>query len=163
MNINLYKIATNKSILILWVISLMVLLSSCDIEPPEFRDFKNVKVVPAGNGNYKLKADAVFNNPNKKRFKLKSIDLKVSLDDKPIGTIKRNYTLKIPAQKEFTVPMQMEVDPEVLKGGSFLENIMNILGGNSLKVRYTGEVKVSYMGYNKKVPIDEIEEIDIKL
>lgn len=127
-------------------------------EAPVFKRVSNVKVTKVTGKEAYLKADAYFFNPNNISMKLRQVDVKVSVEGKEVGQINQELKTLVPANAEFKVPVDAKVKLD--KIGS-LNNILGILGGKKIKVRYTGFVKVTVHKVPIRVPVDFEEEIKL--
>jgi LEA14-like dessication related protein len=129
--------------------------------PKEELQFKRVKnvVLTASGSTPILKADMLLYNPNKTKMKLKKLDLVIELNGKQAGTVNQKLWQEIPAQDDFTVPIQVEVS---LKEMNLLDAIAGILGGKKHEVHITGKIRGSVNGLTVSVPVDYTEEIRMK-
>jgi len=138
---------------------LFLAMASC--LPKEDLQFKKVRniVLTASGTTPLLKGDLLLYNPNDKRMKLKRLDLVILLNGKEAGVVDQKLRQEIPANDEFTVPMEVEVS---LKEIGLLDAISSILGGKKNTVRVKGKIRGSINGFTVSVPVDYTEEIKIK-
>ena len=149
----------NVPIRLIFAAFLMVVLSSC--KPEEeivLRQIKDV-VVDATSGP-KLKAQAVFYNPNSMRMKLRRINVDVFVDGKKAAEIDQSLKTVIPARGEFTVPLEVNLAMEDI---GLLDTLLGMLGGSKLNVHYKGALKLNYHGMPLRVPVDYKDEVRIRL
>lgn len=148
--------------LIIFLALLMVVLTSCKKpeEAPEFRGFDKFKVKSFVEGKAVVSADATFFNPNQVKMKLKSIDVAVWVNEKEAGMIDQSMQLKIPAESNFTVPLEMTID--IRKIGA-LNSLLFALSDSKLPVRLKGNVRAKVHGLGFTVPIDYKDEVKIDL
>lgn len=138
---------------------ILVAFSSC--KPEEdivFRQIKDV-VVDAASGP-KLKAQAVFYNPNSMRMKLRRINVDVFIDGKKAAQVDQSLKTVIPARGEFTVPLEVNLAMEDM---GLLDTLLGMLGGKKLNVHYKGALKLNYHGMPIRVPVDYKDEVRIRL
>src|SRR4051812_13279393 len=85
------------------------LLTGCsgDYEKVELRQIRDV-VVDA-NTDPRLKANAIFFNPNNKQGRLKRINVDIYINGKKAGKIDQKLKTIIPAKGEFTVPIEVQL------------------------------------------------------
>jgi LEA14-like dessication related protein len=107
-----------------------------------------------------LKAQAVFYNPNAKRGRLKKIKVDIFVDDKKVGSVDQELTIKIPARGEFIVPLQVDL---AMKELGFMDTLFGVLGGKKFNVRYEGFLKLTYHGFPIKVPVNYKDEIRVSI
>ncbi len=142
------------------ILSLLIISCSRPEEPPVFKGVNNIKVNRVDGTKAYVNADAYFHNPNDVRMKLKSVDVGVHLDGKPVGVINQSFKTRIPAKADFKVPLDATFN---LKDTGMLKNILSMLGGKKRTVRYIGYIKVAVHGVTVRVPVDYSSEIQIKL
>ena len=141
------------------VLTVLLLVSGCGPkEPIVLRHVKDV-VVDASS-DPKLRGQAVLYNPNKMTMKLKRIKVDVIIDGKKAAEIDQDLKLTIPAEREFTVPLEVKL---AIKELGFLDTIFGMIGGKKMDVRYKGSLKVNYHGLPVRVPVDYKSEIRIKI
>jgi len=140
----------------------LLVLGSCKRpeDPPVFKGVGNIRVSKVQGSTALVNADAYFYNPNDVKMKLKSVDVGVHLDGKPVGVINQSLKTKIPAQANFKVPLDATFD---LKETGLLKNLLSMLGGKSRKVRYVGYIRVAVHGVTVRVPIDYSSEVKINM
>jgi LEA14-like dessication related protein len=142
------------------LLGILLLLAAACVPKQEvvFKGIKNIEVESA-EGDPLLKANAFFYNPNNIRMKLKEISIDVKVNGKQSAQIRQQMKLPIPAQAEFSVPLEAKLS---LKELGLLDTIMNILGGKKYEVRYEGYLRVAVHGITVKVPVDYKEELRLK-
>ncbi len=137
--------------------------SLIDCKPPEediiFKQIKGV-VVDASENVPRLKADAIFFNPNNMKGKLKKMELDIFVDGKKAGHVNQKLALSIPANAEFTVPVEVLLN---LKELGLMSTLFSILGAKKMEVRYVGSIRLNYHGIPINVPVDYKSEIRIKI
>jgi LEA14-like dessication related protein len=142
------------------VLFLFGLISTCGIiscTPKEEIVFKGVKnvVVQAEGVEPVLTAEALFNNPNKERMKLKEIHVDVLVDGKLSAKVRQDMKLLIPAMSDFSVPLTARLS---LKELGLVDTILNLIGGKKYEIQYIGFVRVAVHGITVKVPVKYKEE-----
>lgn len=141
--------------------SLVICFGACK-RPEEDIVFKYVQgvVVDATDKDPRLKANAVFFNPNEMKGKLKRIELDIYVEGKKAGHVDQKLALLIPANSEFTVPLEVKLN---LKEMGLLNTLFSILGAKKMDVRYVGSIRLNYRGIPLNVPVDYKSEIRIKI
>lgn len=137
--------------------------SACKFEEPvAFKLIDDVKIESIRNGIVTLSAKAVFNNPNEIKGKLKDVDIQVNLDGKTLAQITQVETLAIAPNAEFSIPINIQFKMADAQQG-LLNNLMNILTGNYIKLHFIGDIKVSTFIVSQKVKVDYYEEVKLQL
>ena len=140
-------------------LSLVMVLQSCD-RPKENVVLRQIKdVVVDANDDPRLKASAIFFNPNAERGKLKHIKVDIFVNGKKVGVVDQHLHIKIPAKGEFTIPFEVKL---AMKELGFMDTLFGMLGGKKFKVRYEGFLKVTYHGFPLKVPVNYEDEIRVR-
>jgi len=140
------------------LLGFLFLLAACngpheDIVLRQIRD-----VVVDASTDPMLKANAIFFNPNKVRGKLKRINVDIWVNGKKAATVDQKLRTEIPAQKEFSVPLEVKLS---IKELGFLDTILGMIGGKKFEVHYKGFLKLNYHGIPIKVPVDYTNTIRI--
>jgi LEA14-like dessication related protein len=143
------------------VLMMGIVLVACK-RPEEDIVFKYVRgvVVDATDKDPQLKANAVFFNPNDMRGKLKKIKLDIFVEGKKAGHVDQKMSLLIPANSEFTVPIEVKLN---IKELGLLNTLFSILGAKKMDIHYVGSIRINYKGIPINVPVDYKSEIRIKI
>ncbi|HLF33889.1 MAG TPA: LEA type 2 family protein [Cyclobacteriaceae bacterium] len=144
---------------IFYFCGLLFLISCYGIDVPEFKAITEFTATSDGS-NVILKGDGIFYNPNKKKLYLKNADICVFLNGEPVATIKEKFYLDIPPEQEFTVPLSINIDPDLVKE-LVKNNALSLLAGKGLSLKYKGKIRVKSSGLPVTVPVNE--EISINL
>jgi len=136
-------------------------IASCKApeEAPVFKRVDNIRVTKVTGTEAVLSGKAFFFNPNKVGMTLRKVNIDVTLEDKKIGTINQTTKTKVPANSDFSVPVDATFN---IVDVGFLNSILNVLGGKKMKAHYKGYIKLSVHGVPIKVPIDYEEEIRLR-
>jgi hypothetical protein len=138
--------------LVLLLLALPVLFSSCKIYAPVFKSMENVKYERIDNKGFKLGAEAVFTNPNKIKCTIKDIEVNVVLDKKLIGVLGEKTDVPVVQASEFRIPLGIQIKPE----GTILDDIKtlwSLFTDKESELYFVGKVKVQIMGINVAIPI----------
>ena len=150
-----------KRLIILSTICITFL--SCSVnEKPEFVKVKNIKVIESTSTYVTLSADALFMNPNDIGGELKSDGIKVFVNDNEIATVSTE-SFKVPAKKEFTIPLKANVPTDSILINKNLSRLINSLFSKKIKVQYKGSIKYKIFGFSYIYDIDITEQVKIKL
>ena len=152
-----------KKFTILLLISLMV---SCSVkQKPIFIKVDNIKLVESNSRNLTLTANALFNNPNDIGGRLNTEGVNVYVNDILMGFISAQE-FKVPANKDFKVPLQIDIDPKKLfdkDPNGFLGGLLKSVLSRNITVKYEGIINFKTFGFTYKYPISKTETIKIKL
>lgn len=143
----------------LLLLGVFLLLTGCKKPDEEIvlRDIKDV-VVDASSDPM-LKANAIFYNPNKVRGKLKKIDVEIFVDGKRAASVDQVMKTSIPAQSEFTVPLEVKL---AMKELGFMDTLFGVIGGKTFNIHYKGALKLTYRGLPINVPVDYKDEVKLR-
>ena len=150
-----------KKLIILLTISICFL--SCTIkEKPEFLRVENINVQESNSEFIVLTADAFFNNPNTVGGTLETDGITITVNNMEVGTVS-SKALKVPAKKEFSIPLSANIPTKKLLNLNNLSGLLNSVLNKSMKVQYKGDIKYKIFGFSHKYTVDEIEDIKIKI
>lgn len=150
-----------KKLTILSTIALT--LVSCKVkEKPEFLRVANIRVLESTAESITLTADAFFLNPNDIGGELKSDGIKVFVNNNEMATVS-SESLKIPAKKEFNIPLKAKIPSDSILSGKNLGGLIGSLFSKNLKVQYKGDIKYKALGFTYTYEVDKTENIKIKL
>jgi len=145
-------------------ILLFLTLSSCVTKEIEYQKVENLKVLSLTSKEITLSADAIFKNPNILGGKVFPEDLKVFLGEEEITTVK-SKDFKVPAVKEFSVPLEATIPFEKIPGyksGGILGVIMGSLS-KTYQVTFKGDLKYRVAGFKSTYKINHTEELKLEL
>ena len=103
---------------------------------PEMKGIENVRIGRVGLGGSNLSFDLVFFNPNNYRLKLKEASGDAWLDGNPLGHFTVDTIVHIPAQGDFRLPVQMEMDMRYL-----VENISAAFADKLVTLKLDGKAR----------------------
>lgn len=106
-----------------------------------------------------LKANAIFYNPNDMRGRLRKIDVEIFVNGKKAASVEQSLRMAIPAQAEFTVPLEVKL---AMKELGLMDTIFGMIGGKTFEVHYKGSLKLSYRGVPINVPVDYKDDIKLR-
>ena len=130
-----------------------------DYEEINFQGLENIKVEKVTSSNITLSADAQFYNPNGQKLTLKNVDVEILIKEEVVGHINQELNVAIAAKSDFEVPLKVSFS---LKKLNFYGGIFDYLAGNAIKTGFKGNMKVSYFGVLKTVPIDYQTELNLR-
>lgn len=128
----------------------IVFMPSCrNVKDLEFRDYKNMRLDGLGFSSSRLLVDLIYYNPNNFGLQLNNTDLDIFVNDNFLGHSSQNLQVAIPARKEFTLPMAVDLDMKNL-----LKNGLTALSNKEVNVRLVGKIKLGKGGFYKSFPVD---------
>ncbi len=128
---------------------------------PEFQRVERVRVAGLGpDGMLRLNADAIFLNPNRFPLEATALDLRVEVNRKPAAHVRQALAARMPAAGEFTLPLEIDVEPGVLStgSGSLLETLRQ---ARRASVVMEGSLEVTAAGVRFRVPVRHEREHDL--
>ncbi|MBT1703034.1 LEA type 2 family protein [Chryseosolibacter indicus] len=152
------KAISGRFILLVFVFTFSLL--SCE-RPKEEIILRQIKdVVADASSDPMLKAEAVFYNPNNISGRLKNINVEIFVNGRKAGVVDKDYKVKIPANGEFSVPLEVKLNMKELGG---LQTLLGVIGGKKFDIQYVGKIKLSYRGVPFKVPVDYKSKVRLGL
>jgi LEA14-like dessication related protein len=125
------------------------LLTACGkMEEPVFNSIENVRVSKLGTSLSMMTFDMQYFNPNKSRATLKEAEGEAWLDSNYIGHFHVDTIVSIPANSNFTVPVNLDVDMKYLLKYSLLG-----FRNEEVLVTVKGKAKVGKGWIYKKFPL----------
>lgn len=138
---------------------LLIVIAGCK-KPKEEIVLRQIKdVVVDATSSPLLKANAVFFNPNDVRGKLRRINVDIFVDGKKAASVNQELKTLIPANSEFSVPIEVNL---AIKELGFMDTLLGVIGGKKFEVRYKGSLKLSYHGVPINVPVNYSDEVRIR-
>lgn len=131
---------------------LMLLLFATSCHSPKDLEFRNVQNITLDNLSFNdatLKMELVYYNPNNFGLELNRTDFDIYVNDNILGHSLQDLQLKIPSRKEFTVPVQVNLDMKNL-----LKNGITALFNKDVKVRLIGKARLGKAGVYKNFNVD---------
>ena len=131
-------------------------------EAPEFRTISNLSVDLESLSQARLKADAIFYNPNKHPVTLKDVDLGLWIDGSKVAAIQKEYNMPIPRQTDFSVPIEILLNFSDLRLSIF-DTALGVMGNQGKAVHYKGRVRLRSYGVVFSVPVDYTDTLHFRL
>jgi len=136
------------------LIGLIIFITSgcATYAPITFLHLKEVKVNGIKNGKLLVSANAIFNNPNEFKGKLKNADIYVVYNGDTLANIRHIEKLTVGPNTDFEVPLYLEVSIYKLQKG-LLSNLASLIRKRSVDLEFKGDIKVGSFGLTQKIPI----------
>lgn len=141
---------TKKIVALLIIVAIFsALLPSCmRFEDITFRGIENLKIGKIGMNETTMEMNLIFNNPNNMGATLNNAQGKAWIQDIYVGDFLLNQDVKIPAKKDFSVPVRMSVN---LK--DVLKNSLTLMFSDSVNIKLDGAAKLSKGSILKTFPL----------
>jgi len=150
-----------KKLILLSVIMLSFL--NCKVkEKPEFIRVEHLKVTESNSNYVRLEARALFKNPNNVGGKLATEGIGVFINDKELAKV-ISKEFKVPAKKEFTIPLDVKIETKRLLEKNNLNGILSSLLGQNLQVQFKGAINYKILGFSHYYELDETQDVKIKI
>ena len=148
----------------LYFFLLFLLMSSCSVKKkPIFIKVDNLKIVSVTSDTIRLKADALFKNPNDVGGKISTDEIKIIVNGEEVAQVSADE-FKVPVRKEFAVPLTAVIPTKKLlesnKNG-ILGGLINSILNKSIKLQLKGNLKYKVFGFSNTYPIDKTQEIKL--
>ncbi len=130
----------------------LVLLSSCgtnkDLQQPEYRDIRNVRLVKASLLQTTAGVDLVYYNPNSFSLQLSNAKGDVYIDNSFFGRFELDDKVVVRKNAEFTIPVVFKLD-----NIGAIKNQWDLYKRKEALVRIEGIARVKKSGFVKDIPI----------
>jgi LEA14-like dessication related protein len=132
----------------------LFLFSSCkDIKDPELRGFDSVTVKEAALKKSVIRVNVRYFNPNRFNARLKEAHGEAWVQNMYLGTFKVDSLIKVPANSEFVVPVDLSI--ETFK-------ILSLLANEEVMIKISGTAKAGKGGIYKIFSLNYEGKQDIR-
>ncbi len=140
--------------------ALIFSLNSCVTKKIEYQKLENLQVLSVSNKEITLRADAIFKNPNILGGTVTPENILVFIDGKEITTVKSSE-FKVPARKNFSVPLEVTIPFKKLSGsGGILGAFLNSLG-KTHEISFKGNLNYKVAGIKSTYEINHTEKLKL--
>ena len=148
----------------IYLVLTIIFLFACSVkEKPTFIKVDDIQVLSFANDTIKFTANAYFKNENSVGGKIATDELNVFVNDVDVAKVSSDE-FKVPAKKEFAVPLLVKVPSKKVFKNGFLGGLLNsVLGNKSVKVRFVGDIKYKVLGFSSIYTVDKTKDLKIKL
>lgn len=139
-------------------------LTSCVSKKIEYQDVENINILSLSSDEITLSADAIFKNPNVLGGKVTPENIIVFIDDKEVTSVK-SKEFKVPAVKEFSVPLEVTIPFNKIPGnkdGGLLGAVLGSLN-KTHKITFIGNLNYKIAGFKSTYKINHTEELKLGL
>ncbi len=143
---------------------LFSIITSCVSKEIEYKDVENITIVKLDSKEITLSADAIFKNPNVLGGKVIPENIVVYIDEKEITTVK-SKEFKVPAIKEFAVPLEVTIPFNKIPGNENGGILGAVLGSfnKSHEVTFKGKINYRVMGVKSSYNVNHTETLKLSL
>ena len=150
-----------KLILLLTVV---ISITSCTIkEKHVFLGIEDIKVANSNSKIISLAATARFKNPNDLSGNLKSDAISILINDIQLAQV-NSESFDVPAKKEFTVPLNVDISTDSIlgiKGSDAISSLLQSLINKQIKVQYKGNLIYKTFGFSYTYTVDKTKMITL--
>ncbi len=130
----------------------LIMLSSCsgsnNVQEPEYRDIRNVRLINLGPLQSTAGVDLVYYNPNDFGIQLATARGDIYIDNNYFGRFELNNKVQVRKRSEFILPATVKVD---MIGA--VKNQRDLYKKKEALVRIEGTATVKKAGFSRDVPI----------
>ncbi len=148
-----------------YLLVIFFIITSCSVKKkPVFLKVDDLKLLSFKKDTIRLQANAYFKNENDVGGKISTDEIRVLVDGVDVAQVS-SEEFKVPANKEFAVPLKVVVPSKKVfsQKGGILGGLLNSVLNNNLKVQFKGDIKYKVYGFSKTYTVDKTEELKIKL
>jgi LEA14-like dessication related protein len=118
-----------------------LLFSSCkDVKDPELRGFDSISIKEPGLKKSVIQVNVRYFNPNRFNARLKEAHGEAWVENIYLGTFKVDSLIKIPANSEFIVPVDLTIETYKILGALVNEEVL---------IKITGSARAGKGGFYK--------------
>ena len=145
-----------------YFVFIFLVFTACSVKKkPTFLKLDDVKVVSFKNDTIRLTANAFFKNENNVSGKMSTENMKVFVDGKDVAEVTVEE-FKVPARKEFAMPLNVMVPANKVFKGGVLKGLLNSFLSDKLQVQFLGDIKYKVLGFSSTYKVDKTKPIKIK-
>lgn len=130
----------------------LLILSSCgsknNLQEPEYRDIRNIRVVNVGPLQSTAAVDLVYYNPNDFGVQVASARGDIYIDNNYFGRFELDDKVQVRKRSEFTLPARVKVDMI-----SAVKNQRELYKKKEALVKIEGIATVRKAGFSREIPI----------
>ncbi len=143
---------------------LFSLFTSCVSKKIEYQDVENIAILKLDAKEITLSVDAIFKNPNVLGGKVIPENIIVYIDEKKITTVK-SKEFKVPAVKEFAVPLEVTIPFNKIPGNENGGLLGAVLGSfnKTHEVTFKGKINYKVMGVKSTYNVNHTEKLKLSL
>lgn len=145
------------------ILFLFISTLSCSVKKaPEFIGVESIKLLEADGNTITLSANALFKNLNAIGGKIETDSIIVTIDNVRMARVQAE-SFDVPARKEFTIPLKVNIPTKDLLNENNLTSVFNSLLRQKMKVNFKGDLKYKVLGFSRTYAVDQTEDVKIKL
>lgn len=147
--------ARNRSIYFLLLAMLSTCFYACTFKEVEMKGVKDVQMLNYSETGAEVQITAIIKNPNSFSFKIKDVDMDVSMGGSNLGkaSLKKSFRIKANSEEPYTFIVKTKMSGGLLGLGAGL--LGGVLGGKQAgTIKMKGTVKGSKLGISKSFPME---------
>lgn len=142
-----------------YVFCFLIILASCSLKDVKYKGFAGVEGVKFDNKELIFTLKVNVENQNGFNLKIKPCHLDVLLEDHKIADLYLENKIKFNRKSEKTYSAKLRA--KLADGALF--SLFKIRPNNKIDLRFRGTVKGAAFGINKRMDIDEKQNLDLSL
>lgn len=153
----IYKHAKTTAVFVL----LAFILSSCKVYPPVLKSLDKVKIERSGTTGFVIGTEAIINNPNRGRVRIKDLNLEVTINNKPVASIGKKTDILIKRNTDFSIPLSIEIK-SIESVFSDFKSIFGMLKDMEAEVSLKGDIKLRAFCFLKyHFPVEYKQKVNL--
>ena len=142
--------------------TILITFLNCSVaEKPQFLNVQNIKVSGSNSKFVTIEAEALFLNHNIIGGELKTDAVKIFVNDNEMTSISTK-SFKIPAKKEFSIPLKANIPTDSLLSNKNLGGLLGSLFSRKVKIPYKGDIVYKVFGFSHTYALDKTETVKLK-
>lgn len=141
-------------------ISIILLLSSCSFKPPYLTNVGKLNIKTASKSDINMGLELGIDNASSFNYKVKSFQLKATVNDKNVGDVTLNNGDKLTVRKKTKAnyPLNLSMSPSQNVG---VKDLLNLARSGSADVHIQGLISLKAFIFTKRIPIDIHQNLNI--
>ena len=142
------------------LVTLAISAMSCSTARlPYVKGVDDVKVSKFTKDSLHMNIALRINNPGTWGFRVKNVNLALTLNGKPVGTIKGKMPFKRIGKGERAYDVQLATGTGAIIGA--LPDFLSVLSGKNMDLRMQGEMRVRWFIFGKKIKFDSKKDLKL--
>ncbi len=137
---------------------------SCSLPTePQFLKVSNVEVKEMSFDKVTINSFLHYHNPNNIKGQFKATDIKVTVNDIDVGSLKQLEKVAVPRKSDFKIPVTISFPPkDIFKKKGLLKSVLQAYANDKVALHYLGTMTFTIAGKDFKIPIDYKDDIILK-
>lgn len=154
-----------KHAILLMCLCSILMLGCSQLEKPELKDIKNLRLAEMNADYWTIKADALIHNPNAIGGKIGTTSIEVFVNDSSIGMVDHLEVSKLSANEDSMIPIEMRFEPKEFRKNFLgkLVKAIDILTNKQMNIHLKGDIGVVVGQKQFSLPLDFEKDVPVKL